>query len=180
MKFAKFFSLENNRLYGISLLQQVGFTGEDPTNSTLTECEYLTWQWKHKQLLRASSSVLYYNDEKLYELGTGDVKPCQSLGLLLTREGECHWFLDDKWRGSVHLRDFPLNQPMWGVVDVYGQCQQVRAGTCTGKSPPHSVSSCYNATRHVVPKIKKVDFYHTKKAAAVTKASFSKFTILLF
>ncbi len=103
-------------------LQRVGFTGEDPTNSTLAKCINLTWhrQRDYKDVLYTSSSSLYYNDKKLCDLGfyNGDFTPGQSLRLLLTCEGECHWFLDDEWRGSVHVRDFLLDQPMWGAVDV--------------------------------------------------------------
>ncbi len=123
------------------LLQRVGFTGEDPTNSTLTECQSLRWQRDDKDMLHTLFNALRYNDKELCELGfdTKEFTPGQSLGLLLTRDRECHWFLDDEWRGSVHVRDFPLDQPMWGVVDVYARCEQVRADICTGKPPPRLV-----------------------------------------
>ncbi len=56
-----------------------------------------------------------------------------SLGMLLTLEKEVHWFMNDVWRGCVRVEDYPLDTPMWGVVDVYGQCKQVKAEICTGK-----------------------------------------------
>ena len=74
-----------------------------------------------------------------------------SLGMLLTLEKEVHWFVNDVWRGSVRVKDYPLDTPMWGVVDVYALCKQVKAEICTGKlllvqcmcshmcSLPHSV-----------------------------------------
>ncbi len=101
----------------------------------------LNWQRDHKDLLCIVFSTLHYNDKKLCDLGfnTGDFTPGQLLGLLLTRDRECHWFLDGEWRGSVHVKELPLNQPMWGVVDVYAQCEQVRADICTGKPPPQCV-----------------------------------------
>ncbi len=102
-------------------LQCVGFTGEDPSNSTLTECNYLTWRQRdHKDMLHTSPDALYYNDKELCELGfcTEDFRPGQSLGLLLTRDRKCHWFLNNKWRGSVRVRDFLLDQPMWGTDGV--------------------------------------------------------------
>ena len=79
-------------------------------------------------------------------MGEGD-----SLGMLLTLEKEVHWFVNDMWRGSVRVEDYPLDTPMWGVVDVWGRCKQVKAEICTGKlllvqcmcshmcSLPHSV-----------------------------------------
>ena len=61
-------------------------------------------------------------------MGEGD-----SLGMLLTLEKEVHWFVNDVWRGSVRVEDYPLDTPMWGVVDVWGRCKQVKAEICTGK-----------------------------------------------
>ncbi len=126
-------------IYITSTTQDIGFTGDDPKSKC--RCSRLP---KTHNLIHTSSRTLHYNDKRLCELGfdTVDFKRGQSLGLLLTRDRECHWFLDDEWRGSVQMRDFPLDQPMWGVVDVYGQCKQVRADICTGKPPPppHSVS----------------------------------------
>ncbi len=85
-------------------------------------------------MLRTESSALHYNDKELCVLrfNTDNFTPGQSVGLLLTREGECHWFRNNMWIGAVCVRDFPLDQPMWGVVDVFGQCEQVRADICTG------------------------------------------------
>ncbi len=56
-----------------------------------------------------------------------------SLGMLLTLEKEVHWFVNDVWRGCVRVEDYPLDTPMWGVVDVCVQCKQVKAEICTGK-----------------------------------------------
>ena len=56
-----------------------------------------------------------------------------SLGMLLTLEKEVHWFMNDVWRGCVRVEDYPLDTPMWGVVDVYGWCKQVEAEIYTGK-----------------------------------------------
>ncbi len=63
-----------------------------------------------------------------------DFKVGESLGILLTLEKkEVHWFVNDVWRGSARVEDYPLDTPMWGVVDVYALCKQVKAEICTGK-----------------------------------------------
>ncbi len=74
-----------------------------------------------------------------------------SLGMLLTLEKEVHWLVNDVWIRSARVKDYPLDTPMWGVVDVYALCKQVKAEICTGKlllvqcmcshmcSLPHSV-----------------------------------------
>ena len=105
---------------------------------------WLMWQTQDKDMLRTSSTTLQYNGKELCKLGfyTRDILVGQWLGLLLTSEGECHWFLNGKVKGSVPVRDFPLDQPMWGVVELFGVCEQVKAETCTGK-PPLTVCSYY-------------------------------------
>ena len=42
--------------------------------------------------------------------------------------------MDGQWRGVVHVDDYPPDEPMWGVVDVYGVCKQVKAEIRTGES----------------------------------------------
>ena len=64
---------------------------------------------------------------------TADLTVGQSVGMLLTRGRDLHWFVDDQWKGEVHVGDYPLDELMWGVVDVYGNCNQVRAEICTGE-----------------------------------------------
>ncbi len=68
-------------------------------------------------------------------VNTGDFGVGDSLGMLLTLEKKVHWFVNDVWRGCVRVEDYPLDTPMWGVVDVYGygSCKQVKAEICTGK-----------------------------------------------
>ena len=89
-------------------------------------------------MLYISYNTLYYNDKELCKLGFDptDNLVDQSLSLLLTSEGECQWFLGSKQIKSVPVRDVPLDQPMWGVVDVNEPFKQVRAEICTCKLPP--------------------------------------------
>ncbi len=72
-------------------------------------------------------------DKKLSALGfkTEDLRVGESLGMLLTLEKKVHWFMNDVWRGCVRVEDYPT--PMWGVVNMYGRCEQVKAEICTGK-----------------------------------------------
>ncbi len=116
-------------------VQRIGFTGENPEDSTLTQLRYLRWQRKYKHLLYTSNTSLYYKGKGLCELGldTEDLRVGDSLGMLLTLEKEVHWFMNDVWRGCVRVEDYPLDTPMWGVVDMYGRCKQVKAEICTGK-----------------------------------------------
>ncbi len=99
----------------------------------MTQYEDLKWKEKNEHLPSTliNSTDLYYKDDLSFntcDLGKGD-----SLGMLLTLEKEVHWFMNGVWRGSVRVEDYPLDIPIWGVVDVYGLCKQVKAEICTGK-----------------------------------------------
>ncbi len=101
----------------------------------MTQCVELIWQREYKHLLYVLRTFLFYKDKRLCELGldTGDFGVGDSLGMLLTLEKEVHWFMNDVWRGCVRVEDYPLDTPMWGVVDVIARCKQVKAEICTGK-----------------------------------------------
>ena len=121
-------------MVSLPLAQGIGFTGENPRSSRLRQEECLCWCDKH--LLRLDEHDIFYNEKKLCELDfhTMDLAVGQSVGILLTRGRDLHWFVDDQWRGVVHVNNYPLGEPMWGVVDMYGVCKQVRAEICTGES----------------------------------------------
>ena len=89
----------------------------------------------HKHLLYTRGTSLWYNARRLCRLDfqTHDFGVGNSLGMLLTLEKEVHWFVNDVWRGSAHMNEHPLDTPMWGVVDLNGPCQKVKAEICTGK-----------------------------------------------
>ncbi len=94
----------------------------------------MDWKNQHKHLLYTGTTSLQYKDKKLCDLGlnTEYFEVGDSLGMLLTLEKEVHWFMNDVWRGSVRVEDYPLDTPMWGVVDVNERCKQVKAEICTG------------------------------------------------
>ena len=60
-------------------------------------------------------------------LGVGE-----SVGLLVTRDGDLHLFVDGKHREMVWSR-LPIDQLLWGVADVYGNCVKIKADILCGK-----------------------------------------------
>ena len=122
--------------YSTLFSQCVGFTGENPESSTLTQGAYLKWRRGYKQLLDLAERIISYNGKKLCTLDfhTNELTEGQSVGILLTRGRDLHWFVDDQWRGEAHVKRYPLDELTWGVVDVYGDCKKVRAEIFTGES----------------------------------------------
>ena len=112
----------------------VGFTCQDPETSNIQRDAYLSIEGTDDSLLRAGFTTVTYKSNQLCRLGfnTETFKKGQSLGLLLTRKSNLLWFLDGKVQGTVHVEGYPLDKPMWGLIDVYGQCKQVKAEICSG------------------------------------------------
>ncbi len=63
--------------------QDIGFTGENPMNSTLTQLENLKWKKVHKHLLYTRGTSLWYNarrfcrlDFQTHDFGVGNSLEC--------------------------------------------------------------------------------------------------------
>ena len=82
-------------------------------------------------------NIIYDKDIGELDFSTDNLTEGQSLGILLTKERDLHWFVDGQWRDVFHVNDCPLDEPMWGMVDLYNHCKQVKAEICTGEP-------CYN------------------------------------
>ena len=127
------------------LTQGIGLTGENPEASALLQSPYISQSMNDKQLFYIGGEDVFYKGNKLSKLidfNTWQLKVGQSLGILLTRERDIHWFVDNKWIGMVHVNDYPLDRPMWGVANVYGTCKQVKADICSGESCSLSIDYC--------------------------------------
>jgi len=56
----------------------------------------------------------------------------QLVGLLVTRDSDLHLLVDGKHREMI-WSDVPIDQPLWGVADVHGQCVKIKADLLCGK-----------------------------------------------
>ncbi len=101
----------------------------------MTQYDQLTWTRVGKHVLFTHSAAIKYNGRMSGTMGfsTHDFKVGDSIRIMMTLEKEVHFFKNDVWRGSVRVEDYPLDIPMWGVVDLYGRCNQVKAEIYTGK-----------------------------------------------
>ena len=117
-------------------MQLIGLTRENPKISKLLQSKTISDYKNDECLLHIDWVKVMFSSKELCQLdfGTWDLHVGQSLGILLTRERDLHWCVDDKWRGVIHVDDYPLDRPMWGVADVFGRCVQVKAEICSGES----------------------------------------------
>ena len=115
----------------------MGFTGSNPHDPSfrLIERVFLCWVKDDQPLLYISRIESVFNGDHLCTLGfdINELTSGQSLGILLTKEQDFHWFVDNKYKGFTHVPDYPLDRPMWGVVDLFGKCDQIKAEICSGE-----------------------------------------------
>ena len=69
-----------------------------------------------------------------------DLTPGNSVGLLVTPNGQLDLFLDGEYRCEI-ANGLPVDTPLWGVADVYGPCAKIKSEILSGESS--DVSHCY-------------------------------------
>ena len=64
--------------------------------------------------------------------GMWSLRAGQSVGLLVTRDGDLHLFVDGKHRKIV-WSGLPTDQPLWGLANVFGNCAKIKTDLLCGK-----------------------------------------------
>ena len=78
-------------------------------------------------------NVIYHNGQKeSARINLQNVRVGQSVGLLTTRDGDLHLFVDGKHREMV-WSGLPTDQPLWGAADVHPSCTKIKADMLCGK-----------------------------------------------
>ena len=75
--------------------------------------------------------------------------PGQTVGLLVTSNGQLHLFLDGQHRKKI-ATGLPVDKPLWGAADVYARCTKIKSEFLIGESGALCV--------HYVNMIKTVSF----------------------
>ena len=70
--------------------------------------------------------------EKTVSINLVDLHVGQSVGLLVTGDGDLHLFVDGKHREMV-WSGLPTDQPLWGAADVCANCVKIKADILRGK-----------------------------------------------
>ena len=61
-----------------------------------------------------------------------DLKPRQTVGLLLTSDGQLHIYHDGQHTKKV-ATDLSVNHHLWGAVDVWGNCTKIKSELLSGE-----------------------------------------------
>ena len=61
-----------------------------------------------------------------YHYNMGSLGVGQSVGCMVNKKGDLHYFVDGKDQGLA-CSGLPTDQPLWGFVDIYGQALKIRS-----------------------------------------------------
>ena len=109
--------------------QVVGVTSSLPEQvpSYLDSASDNEWLYKDRVLIHSAEETDFPHLESL-----DIISPGESVGLLLTATGSLHIYFNGKLVERI-ATGLPVNQPLWGVVDVYGTCIKVKSEVLGGK-----------------------------------------------
>ena len=62
-----------------------------------------------------------------------DLTRGQTVGLLVTTNGQLHLFLDGQHRKEI-ATGLPVDTPLWGAADVNGNCTKIKSEILSGES----------------------------------------------
>ena len=85
------------------------------------------WNYRDRSLFHNGSSSEFPHLPSLDDLTTN-----QSVGLLVTTNGQLHLYLDGRHVQKV-ATGLPVNIPLWGAVDVFGICTKIKSEILSGE-----------------------------------------------
>ena len=89
-------------------------------------------QSKKRYWYLVRNEIHHNGQNKIVSIDLDDLHVGQSVGLLVTGDGDLYLFVDGKHREMV-WSGLPIDQPLWGVVDVYGVCAKIKADILCGE-----------------------------------------------
>ena len=91
-----------------------------------SSCGPYEWNYKWKSL---------WHNHRVISTNLPDIdnlKPHQTIGLLVTTEGHLHVYLNGQHIKKVAIH-VPVDHNLWGAVDVHGSCSKIKSELRSGK-----------------------------------------------
>ena len=109
--------------------QVVGVTSSIPDQvpSYLDSASENEWFYKGSGLYHNAKGTNFPHLQSLDAISSGE-----TVGLLITATGSLHIYFNGKLVQTV-ATGLPVNQSLWGVVDVYGKCIKIKSEMLGGK-----------------------------------------------
>ena len=87
---------------------------------------------------------LYHNKKRtdfIHLRSLSDLKTQERVSLMISTDGELHLYINKKHVQMV-ATGLPVNQAIWGAVDVYGQCAKIKSEMLSGELDVVYVRTC--------------------------------------
>lgn len=125
---------ENTYLTGClfsALFQRFGFTVSCPDDHPVPSGALDLYR-SHEYWILSASTVHHNGQERRVDFNLESLRVGQSVGCLINKEGELHYFVDGKDQG-VAWTGVPIDRPMWGFADIYGLARKIKSEFLCGK-----------------------------------------------
>ena len=86
------------------------------------------WNYGGRALFHNKQDRLFPDLPSLIDLTHG-----QTVGLLVTTNGQLHLFLDGRHRKEI-ATGLPVDTPLWGAASVWGKCTEIKSEILSGES----------------------------------------------
>ena len=114
--------------------QRVGITAELP-NDVPRDLYTLGGKAGSREWVLAGASLFHSNKGTCFNdiPRMDDLTPGQSVGLLVTPNGQLHLFLDGEHRHEI-ATGLPVDTPLWGAACMYATCTKIKSEIMSGES----------------------------------------------
>ena len=84
-------------------------------------------EWKdHSDYWILDCNTVYHNGKRRkLKVNLDSLREGQTVGCMVSREGELHVYIDGVDKGIVWTR-LPTHKPFWGVADVFGSTTKIQ------------------------------------------------------
>ena len=102
----------------------IGMTTQCPDNIEIPR-HALKWCNHSDYWILAGSAVYHNSEERELRVNLDSLRKGQTVGYMVSREGELHVHIDGVDKGIVWT-GLPTHKPFWGVADVYGRTKKIQ------------------------------------------------------
>ena len=85
------------------------------------------WAYRDQSLWHDGSHTKFPHLPSLDKLSTH-----QTVGLLISTDGQLHMYIDGRHSECI-ASGLPVNKPLFGAVDVYGNCTKIKSEYLSGE-----------------------------------------------
>ena len=104
--------------------QRAGMTTQCPDNISIPS-SMLGWSGHSDFWILGGSTVRHNGETKKIKVNLNSLRKGQSVGCMVSREGELHVYIDGVDNGVVWI-GLPTHKPFWGWADIFDSTKKIQ------------------------------------------------------